>query len=116
MEIIANVVTVDEGVPVVIGFGDDNKNPVDYLLLQYDPTEKDAGLHIEMNDQIKSGYNLVQRVRLGDSSVHIELTSTGNQVLKTDSGITVLLSARVRNWPSLKTKVAQLLDGIVPIE
>ena len=40
MEINANVVTVDECKPVVVGFADDAENPQNYVILQYDPTEQ----------------------------------------------------------------------------
>jgi len=115
MEIKANIVTVDESGPVVIGFADDDKQPVNYLLLQYDATEKGAGLHIEVNDQQRSGYNFVQRIRLTDSAMFIELNSAGMRALKAESEIKVFPTAQVSNWPSFKLKVMRLLDGLVPV-
>ena len=115
MQIQAEVVTIDEGPPVVIGFADNDNLPVNYLLLQYDPAEQD-GLYIETNDQQRSGYNLVQRVQLAADVATIELTPTGAQVLKVGSRITITISSRIKGWASLKTKLVQLLGRVVPVE
>jgi hypothetical protein len=115
MEITANVVTVDDGPPVVIGFADAPSNPSNYILLSYDPSEKDEGLYIELNDQIRGGYNLVQRIRLTDSAMFIELNSAGSQALKAGGEIKVVPSAQATKWPSFKSKVMQLLSDVVPV-
>ena len=110
MEIKANVVTVDEGAPVVIGFADDGKNPANYLLLQYDAAEPGVPLHVELNDQQQSGYDLIKRIQLLDSSVVIELTRDGENILKSGSSVTIRVAACVQNWQSIKLRLATLLQ------
>ena len=116
MEINANVITADEGVPVVIGFADNSDKPKNYVLLSYDPAEKDEGLYIEVNDQQRGGYKLVQRVQLADSSAHIKLTPAGEQILDIKTEIRIAISPRVTDWRLLKTKLAELLSRVVPVE
>src|SRR5437899_192470 len=109
MEIKAEIVTVDDGPPVVVGFADAPSNPANYLLLSYDPATLDGGLYIELNDQIRSGYDLVKRIQLLDSSVVIELTSDGQKVIKTGSTLTIVIASEVQNWQSTKQRLATLL-------
>jgi hypothetical protein len=116
MEFEANVVTVDEGPPIVVGFADNPSKPNNYILLSYDPTEIAQGIYMEINDQMQGGYNLVQRIRFTSDAAFFELTPRGVQMLKTDSRIALNISPQVIDWVSLKTKLAQQLSRVVPVE
>jgi len=112
----ANAVTIDEAGAVVIGFADSDKNPLNYVLLQYDAADKKSGVYIELNDQRQSGYNLIHRIRFTNSAVLIELTAEGRRSLGSDPVIEIVPSAQIRDWLLVKAKMVRLLNGMVPVE
>lgn len=115
MELKINVVTVDEEDSVTwIGFADDEYDTKDYVLLSYNRQEPEEGLYIEMNDQKWSGYGLIDRIQLLESSVVIGLTENGAKELDTNSGIKISILPNTPNWPALKTRIRALLLEWVP--
>lgn len=116
MKLQANIVTVDEDGPVAnIGFADDAHDTKEYVLLSHDREEPQEGLHIELNDQKWSGYNLVKTIQLLDSSAIIELTENGAKELNAGLSITISISPKVQNWPSLRNKITALLKPLVQV-
>jgi hypothetical protein len=115
MKMVANAVNLDESGPTVISFADDPEQPKNYVILSYDETEKEAGLHIEVNDQSQSGYNLIERVNILDSSVIIELTSEGSQILQLGPGVAISIPASVQSWDSIRAKIKTLINQFVPV-
>lgn len=116
MKITANVVTIDESQPLVIGFADDAMNPEVYVVLSADKPNQKGGLHVCVNDEARSGYNLVERVCLGERYLRLILTNEGERVLESGPEIEINVSSQVPQWASLKERIQRVLTHTVPVE
>lgn len=80
-QIVASVANVsNDGYCTVVAFADENATPPDYVILQVvnNPSAKDVqlaqdGVHLEVGDQTKSGYNLIRSISVNGNSVELLL-------------------------------------------
>ena len=92
------VVVDDDGDVMTVGFAEKEFGPQRYVTLQsargHDQQDILLGmnkLHVEVNDQLFSGYGGVASIKMRGNEVRISLTPKGHKVLKIEGEIIVTI-------------------------
>jgi hypothetical protein len=110
----------DDGDVLTIGFADDQFEPRQYILLQkaLDPDSQDArlamnALHIEVEDQARSGYGGIASVRYAKEELVIALTDVARKFLHVDGNIRIVLRDNAGANESVLAELTRALNGSV---
>lgn len=117
------VVVDDDGDLMTVAFADDQFEPKHYVQLQKarvcDDQDLSLGMdkaHIEVNDQLFSGYGTVAGVAMRGREVRISLTPKGHKVLRTEGELTVSLDGAEVDLEKVRATLSRIAEGEFPFE